>query len=55
MRMLNTIESIFSNYKGILATDESTGTIQKRFNSVGMESPVQSRPDYRLMLFSTPG
>lgn len=55
MRMFNTIESIFSNYKGILATDESTGTIQKRFNSVGMESTVQSRHDYRHMLFSTPG
>ena len=41
--------------KGILAADESFGTIEKRFNAVGIESTEQSRRDYRQMLFTTPG
>lgn len=41
--------------KGILAIDESTGTCQKRFNSIGVECTAQSRRDYRGMLLSTPG
>jgi fructose-bisphosphate aldolase class I len=38
--------------KGILAADESTGTIKKRFDSIGTESTEGSRRDYREMLFS---
>src|SRR5206468_2414926 len=38
--------------KGILAADESTGTIKKRFDSIGTESTEDSRRDYREMLFS---
>lgn len=41
--------------KGILAIDESTGTIQKRLASVGVESTEDNRRDYRSMLLSTPG
>jgi fructose-bisphosphate aldolase, class I len=41
--------------KGILAADESFGTIEKRFNAVGIESTEESRRDYREMLFTTPG
>ncbi|HET6745608.1 MAG TPA: class I fructose-bisphosphate aldolase [Candidatus Limnocylindria bacterium] len=41
--------------KGILAADESTGTIEKRFAAVGVESTETSRRDYRNMLFTTPG
>ena len=41
--------------RGILAADESTGTIKKRFDSVGVESTEQSRRLYRQMLFTTPG
>lgn len=37
--------------KGILAADESTGTIKKRFDSIGVESTEENRRDYREMLF----
>ncbi|WP_026381395.1 class I fructose-bisphosphate aldolase [Afifella pfennigii] len=37
--------------KGILAADESTGTIKKRFDSIGVVSTEESRRDYREMLF----
>lgn len=39
--------------KGILAADESTGTIKKRFDSIGHESTENNRRDYREMLFRT--
>lgn len=38
--------------KGILAADESTGTIKKRLDSIGVESTPETRRDYREMLFS---
>lgn len=41
--------------KGILAIDESTGTCQKRFDSVGVECTEDSRRAYREMLLTTPG
>ena len=41
--------------KGILAADESTPTIEKRFQSVNVPSTEQTRRDYREMLFTTPG
>lgn len=37
--------------KGILAADESTGTIKKRFDTIGLESTETTRRDYREMLF----
>jgi fructose-bisphosphate aldolase, class I len=37
--------------KGILAADESSGTIKKRFDAIGVESTEGSRRDYREMLF----
>jgi fructose-bisphosphate aldolase class I len=37
--------------KGILAADESSGTIKKRFDSIGVESTEGNRRDYREMLF----
>ena len=36
--------------KGILAADESSGTIKKRFDAIGVESTEDSRRDYREML-----
>jgi fructose-bisphosphate aldolase class I len=39
--------------KGILAADESFGTIGKRFKAVGIESSEESRRQYREMLFTT--
>jgi fructose-bisphosphate aldolase class I len=41
--------------KGILAADESDGTIKKRFDSIGIESTEESRRAYRDMLFTTEG
>src|SRR3979409_2759735 len=37
--------------RGILAADESTGTIKKRFDAIGAESTADSRRDYREFLF----
>ncbi|WP_109261269.1 class I fructose-bisphosphate aldolase [Hyphobacterium indicum] len=39
--------------KGILAADESTGTIKKRFDTIGLTSTEDSRRDWREMLFRT--
>jgi fructose-bisphosphate aldolase, class I len=41
--------------KGILAADESHGTIEKRFKVIGVESTEANRLAYREMLFTTPG
>src|SRR5690606_3810708 len=41
--------------KGILAADESTGTIKKRFDVIKLESTEETRRSYREMLLSTPG
>jgi fructose-bisphosphate aldolase class I len=41
--------------KGILAADESTGTIKKRFDSIGIENTEENRRAYRDLLFTTPG
>src|SRR3954463_8982473 len=39
--------------KGILAADESTGTIQKRFDKIGVTNTEDNRRDYREMMFRT--
>jgi fructose-bisphosphate aldolase class I len=41
--------------KGILAADESSGTIKKRFDSINVESTEDRRRAYREMLFTTKG
>jgi fructose-bisphosphate aldolase, class I len=41
--------------KGILAADESDGTIKKRFDSIQVESTEEARRAYRDLLFTTPG
>ena len=41
--------------KGILAADESTGTIKKRFDAIKLESTEEHRRTYREMLFTAPG
>ena len=48
-------QAIVAPAKGILAADESTNTIKRRFDSINTESTEQSRRDYREMLFRTPG
>ncbi len=47
--------SIVADNKGILAADESTGTIKKRLDSIGVESTEETRRAYRNLLFTTPG
>ena len=37
--------------KGILAADESSGTIEKRFDAIGVENTEDNRRDYRELLF----
>jgi fructose-bisphosphate aldolase class I len=44
-------EAMTTPGKGILAADESTGTIKKRFDSIGVESTADTRRDYRELLF----
>src|SRR6266487_4331122 len=51
----NTAQRIVADGKGILAADESTGTIKKRFDSIGVESTEETRRQYRELLFTTEG
>lgn len=41
--------------KGILAADESLGTIEKRFKSISLENTEDNRRAYRELMFTTPG
>ena len=51
---LNTIaKKMVAPGKGLLAADESTGTIQKRFDKIGVTNTEDNRRDYREMLFRT--
>jgi fructose-bisphosphate aldolase, class I len=47
--------SIVADNKGVLAADESTGTIKNRFDAIGIESTEENRRAYRHLLFTTPG
>ncbi|MFL5935806.1 MAG: class I fructose-bisphosphate aldolase [Gaiellaceae bacterium] len=51
----NTARALVAEGKGILAADESTGTIKKRFDSIGVESTEDNRRAYRDLLFTTEG
>ena len=44
-------QAMVASGKGILAADESSGTIKKRFDAIGVESTEDMRRDYREMLF----
>ena len=50
-----TAREIVSDHRGILAADESTGTIKKRFDSIGAESTEENRRFYRQLLFTAAG
>ncbi len=50
-----TARQLVAEGKGILAADESDGTIKKRFDSIGVESTEENRRDYRELLFTTEG
>ncbi|HBJ31951.1 MAG TPA: fructose-bisphosphate aldolase class I, partial [Dehalococcoidia bacterium] len=48
-------QALVARGKGILAADESTGTIKKRFDSINAKSTEETRLNYREMLFRTEG
>ena len=50
-----TAQKMVSDYRGLLAADESTGTIKKRFDSINVKSTEDIRRDYREMLFRAEG
>src|ERR1700722_19981366 len=50
-----TAHAMVSKNRGLLAADESTSTILKRFNTIKLESTEENRRLYREMLFTTPG
>ncbi len=51
----STAQALVADGKGILAADESFGTIKKRFNALDIELTEEHRRAYRDMLFTTPG
>ena len=53
--LISTARDLVAPGKGILAADESLGTIGKRFEALGIESTPDTRRAYREMLFTTPG
>ena len=55
IKLMETANAMVAQGKGILAADESTPTCAKRFDSIGVDSTVESRNAYRDMLFTTPG
>ncbi len=55
LQMEATAQALVARGKGILAADESTGTIEKRFKSVGAACTEENRRDYRELLFTTSG
>ncbi|MDA0238682.1 MAG: fructose-bisphosphate aldolase class I [Proteobacteria bacterium] len=54
-KLAKTARSLVANHRGILASDESTGTIKNRFDGIGVVSTADSRRDYRELLFRTKG
>ena len=54
-KLNTTAVNMVASGKGILAADESSGTIKKRFDSINVESTENNRRDYREMLLTTNG
>lgn len=53
--MKDTAQKLVATPRGILAADESTKTITKRFETIGLTSTPELNKKYREMLFTTPG
>jgi fructose-bisphosphate aldolase class I len=53
--LAKTAAAMVAKGKGILAADESSGTCETRFKSVGVECTEENRRTYRGLLFTTPG
>jgi fructose-bisphosphate aldolase class I len=54
-KLIETAQALVAPGKGILAADESSGTIKKRFDSIGVESTEENRRAYRDLLFTAEG
>ena len=55
VKLSNVANKMVEDNKGLLAADESTGTIAKRLSTIGVESTEDYRRDYREMLFKADG
>jgi fructose-bisphosphate aldolase class I len=53
--LVETAKKICTPGRGILAADESTGTIAKRFAGINVENNEENRRKYRELLFTAPG
>jgi fructose-bisphosphate aldolase, class I len=53
--LMHTARGMVAKGRGILAADESTGTITKRFAAIKLESTEEARRTYRELLFTAPG
>ena len=54
VRLIETAMEMVAPGRGILAADESTGTIAKRLASIGAENSEENRRRWRQLLFTTP-
>jgi len=54
VKLVKVAKQLVAPGKGILAADESSGTIEKRLNSIGLPSTEKNRINWRGLLFSTP-
>ena len=54
-QLRQTARELVAPGRGILAADESSGTIKKRFDSINIESTEENRRAYRELLFTAPG
>lgn len=52
--LISTARALVAKGKGILAADESTGTIDRRFKSIGAQNTEENRRQWRQLLFTTP-
>jgi fructose-bisphosphate aldolase class I len=55
MELETIAQAMVARGRGILAADESSGTIKKRFDAVKLESTEETRRSYRELLFTSPG
>ena len=54
-QLISTAEALVSRARGILAADESSATIKRRFDAINVESTEENRRNYREMFFRTDG
>src|SRR5438067_10214009 len=55
MSLAGTARALVAPGKGILAADESTSTIKRRFDAIGVDNTEDNRRAYRELLFRTAG